>query len=115
MKRFNIGQTASLVGLSIFVLGLAFGPVIAAPISEKFGRRIVYLTTFPLFALFILGSGFAKNFQTLVICRFFAGVFGSPALSIGGGTNVDIWQPLMRGRATSIFLLAPFFGPSLGM
>jgi MFS family permease len=86
----------------------------AAPISERYGRRVVYLASFPVFALFILGSGLAINIATLCICRFFAGVFGSPALSIGGGTNVDVWKPIVRGRATSIFLLSPFAGPSLG-
>ena len=89
--------------------------MIAAPLSETHGRSIVYLTTLPIFGLFILGSGLAQSMPALVICRFFAGFVGSPALSIGGGTTADIWLPRSRGPALSLFLLAPFLGPALGM
>ncbi|KAI9843754.1 MAG: hypothetical protein M1837_006114 [Sclerophora amabilis] len=114
MERFNVSSTASLLGLSLYVLGLAFGPIIASPLSETHGRRIVYLTCLPVFGLFILGAGLAQNFETLLICRFMAGVFGSPPLSVGGGTNADLWDPSARGIATVFFVLQPFLGPALG-
>ena len=34
MERFQISETAALLGLSVYVLGLALGPVLAAPVSE---------------------------------------------------------------------------------
>ena len=60
--------------------------MIAAPLSETLGRRAVYLSCLPIFALFTIGAGFSKTFASLVVCRFFAGVFGSPPLSNGAGT-----------------------------
>lgn len=83
MIRFHVSSTVALLGLSLYVLGLAFGPVLAAPISETFGRRVVYLTTLPLAALFSLGAGLSQNLASLMICRFFAGFFGSPVLAVG--------------------------------
>ena len=68
----------------------------AAPLSETFGRSVVHIASLPIFALFILGSGFAKNVEATIICRFFAGLFGTPALSVGGGTLADIWS--LRAR-----------------
>jgi len=50
----------------------------------------------------------------VVICRFFAGFFSAPALSIGGGTIADIFSPSSRGVAMSLFLLAPLTGPAFG-
>ena len=113
MERFNVSSTVALLGLSLYVLGLAFGPVLAAPISETKGRRVVYLVSLPLGALFVLGAGFSNSFASLAITRFFAGFFGSPVLAVGAGTNVDIWQPIHRAVATSAFLLAPFLGPAV--
>src|SRR5690242_16287713 len=46
-----------------------------APLCETFGRKAVFLTTTPIFALFILGAGFSQSAASLVTCRFFAGVF----------------------------------------
>ena len=83
MARFQVSSVMALLGLSLYVLGLAFGPVLAAPISETFGRRVVYLVSLPLAALFMLGAGFSQNFASLAICRFFAGFFGSPVLAVG--------------------------------
>ena len=83
VARFHVSSVVALLGLSLYVLGLAFGPVLAAPVSETFGRRVVYLVSLPIAALFTLGAGFSQNFASLVLCRFFAGFFGSPVLAVG--------------------------------
>ena len=113
-KQFKVSSTVALLPLSLYVLGLAFGPVLAAPISETLGRRVVYLVSAPIAALFTLGAGFSNTFAALAITRFFAGFFGSPVLAVGAGTNVDVWAPVHRAVATSAFLLAPFLGPAFG-
>ena len=113
-KQFNVSSTVALLGLSLYTLGLGFGPVLAAPLSETLGRRAVYRISLPVSALFTLGAGFSQNFASLVICRFFAGFFGSPTLAVGAGTTADVWPPVHRAVATVMFLLAPFAGPALG-
>ena len=113
-EKFGVSSTVALLGLSLYVLGLGFGPVLAAPLSETKGRRVVYLLSLPISALFILGAGLSNSFASLVICRFFAGFFGGPTLAVGAGTNVDIWPPVRRAVATSWFIMAPFFGPAIG-
>lgn len=112
--KFNVSQTVSVLGLSLYVLGLAFGPMIAAPLSETRGRLAVYRVSIPVAAAFTLGAGFSKNMASLAVCRFFAGFFGSPCLAVGAGTIADIWPPVYRAPATSIYLLTPFLGPALG-
>ena len=114
MEQFHVSSTVALLGLSLYVVGLAFGPVLAAPISETKGRKVVYLVSLPLSALFTLGAGFSNNFVALAVTRFFAGFFGSPVLAVGAGTNADIWAPIHRAVTASTFLLAAFLGPALG-
>lgn len=114
MADFKVSRTAAIIGLSVYTLGLGFGPVISAPLSENYGRKIVYMASSPIFMLFTLGAGFSKSFASLVVCRLFAGIMGSPALAVGGGTIADLFPAHQRATVTSMFLMAPFAGPALG-
>jgi MFS family permease len=113
-EEFHVSNTVALLGVTVYVLGLAFGPVIAAPISETFGRLLVYRFSLPISLLFTLGVGFSNTFAGVIVCRFFAGLTGSPVLSVGAGTNADLFPPRTRASATSLFLLAPFLGTTIG-
>lgn len=107
----EVSAVGAIIPFSIFVLGYAFGPIIAAPCSETFGRRIVYWTCIPCYAFFILGAGLAKTFPTLIICRFLAGIFGSPGVNI---VIADIWSAEERTLPMAALVVAPFVGPSVG-
>lgn len=110
----GVSTVGAIIPFSIFVLGYAFGPIFAAPCSETFGRRIVYWTCIPCYAFFILGAGLAKTFPTLIICRFLAGLFGSPGVSIGSGVIADVWSAEERTVPMAAFVVAPFIGPTVG-
>jgi MFS family permease len=114
MRDFQVSRTAALVGITLYTLGLAFGPIVTAPLSERRGRKLVYLLFFPISMLFTLGAGFSNTYASLIVCRFFAGLSGSPALAVGAGTNTDLFPPHKRALTTSLFLMAPFAGPSIG-
>ncbi|CAM1505919.1 Fc.00g115560.m01.CDS01 [Cosmosporella sp. VM-42] len=111
--EFGVSETVSLLGVSLFCLGLSLGPMIGAPLSETAGRLIVYRLGMPTAILFLIGAAVANNIGAVIICRFFAGVFGSPALSVGGGTIADLWPPSHRGSKTAMFVTAPFLGPCI--
>lgn len=113
-EKFNVSPTVALLPLSLYVIALGFGPLLAAPLSEVFGRHIVYLATAPLGALFTMGAGFSQNIQTLCILRFFAGMSFSPCLAIGAGTIADVNLPENRAYPTTLYIMAPFLGPALG-
>ncbi|KAF2439672.1 MFS general substrate transporter [Karstenula rhodostoma CBS 690.94] len=116
-SHFGISWTAGILGLTQYTLGLAFGPVISAPLSGRFGRKLVYILSPPVFMFFILGAGFSRSFGSFLVCRLFAGLAGSPALAVattGAGTTADLFPPAKRAKVTTFFLMAPFAGPSLG-
>ncbi|KAG4417203.1 hypothetical protein IFR04_009652 [Cadophora malorum] len=114
MEKWNVSSTVALLPLTLYVLALGFGPVLAAPLSETYGRHIVYLTSAPLGALFTMGTGFSQNIETLCILRFFSGLAFSPALAIGAGSIADVNKPEHRAVPSALYILSPFLGPALG-
>ncbi|EMR61286.1 putative mfs multidrug transporter protein [Eutypa lata UCREL1] len=102
------------LSLSIFILASAFGPFLAGPLSEIYGRRPV-LQLFNLFYLFFnTACGFATSSTQLIVCRFFAGFGGSAAIVIGAGILGDVWRTEERGLSISIYTLGKLLGPTLG-
>lgn len=112
--EFKISETLAISGLTFYLIGLAFGPVLAAPMSEVLGRRIVYISSLPISMLFTMGVGLSKNIGSVLVLRFFSGFFASPAMAVAGGTIADIWDMENMGLAMAGFCLAPFMGPVLG-
>jgi MFS family permease len=114
VHQWGVSTTVALLPLTLYVLALGFGPVLAAPISETYGRHQVYLFTVPIAALFTLGAGFSNNIWTLCILRFFSGLAFSPALAVGSGTIADINKPEKRATHSAVYILMPFLGPAAG-
>ncbi|ETN43997.1 uncharacterized protein HMPREF1541_10862 [Cyphellophora europaea CBS 101466] len=100
-------------GLSLYVLGFAVGPLLWAPLSELYGRQIIFLISFTGFTAFNAGCIAAQNIGQLLVLRFFAGAFGSSPLTNAGGVIADIFNVSERGLAMAIFSLAPSMGPCL--
>ncbi|KAG5951472.1 hypothetical protein E4U53_003022 [Claviceps sorghi] len=114
IAEFEASQEVATLGVSLFVLGFAVGPLIWAPLSELFGRQVLFTTTYACLTMFNAGCAGANNIWTLIILRFFAGAFGSSPLTNAGGTIADMFEANQRGLATALFALAPFLGPVLG-
>lgn len=112
--EFNVSTTVGLLPLSSYSLGLAFGPMISSPLSETFGRKFVYLLTLPLFDIFMLGTGFTQNIASLIICRFLAGLFAAPGVSVAAATISDFTEPDNRVIPLAAYYSVPFIGSSIG-
>ena len=92
--------------------------MLLAPLSEIYGRNIIYNTGNLLFAAFTAGCALAQNLPALLACRVLAGFVGGAPLTNGGGTIADIIPVRRRGAILSLFssvdVLAPVLGPSAG-
>ena len=113
-KEFHVGTEVSLLGLSVLLCGFGLGPLIWAPLSEVYGRKTAVLVPYFLAAVFSFGTATAKDIQTIVITRFFAGFFGSAPVTNTGGVLGDIWAPTQRGTAIVGYAFAVVGGPVLG-
>jgi MFS transporter, DHA1 family, multidrug resistance protein len=83
-------------------------------LSETFGRKAVFLVTTPIFALFTIGAGLSRSTASLIICRFFAGVFASPAISNASATIIDYTAGKYRAISMAFYYSIPFFGAVFG-
>ncbi|KAE8150402.1 major facilitator superfamily domain-containing protein [Aspergillus avenaceus] len=114
MEEFNCGSEVATLGVSLFVVGFAIGPLLWAPLSELWGRQILFAGSYCGLVVFNAAAVGSKNIWSLVIFRFFAGAFGSSPLTNAGGVIADMFPASERGKAMSIFAAAPFLGPALG-
>lgn len=113
-RNFKVSDEIAILPLALYNAGLAFGPLIGSPLCETYGRKVVFLSTTPLFALFILGAGFSDGIVSLTTCRFFAGVFASPAISNASATITDYTAGKYRAISLAFYYSIPFFGAVFG-
>ncbi|KAK4234846.1 MFS transporter [Achaetomium macrosporum] len=113
-QRFDVSGEVATLGLSLFVLGFALGPLIWAPLSELCGRKSIYVVSFAAYTAFSVAAACAPNITALLVLRFFASAFGSSAMTNTGGVIADMFSKAERGLATGLFVTAPFLGPALG-
>ncbi|KAJ5466517.1 Major facilitator superfamily multidrug transporter mdrA [Penicillium desertorum] len=113
-EQFHATTEVATLGVSLYVLGFALGPLIWAPMSELFGRQVVFFGTYCGLTIFCAATTGAKNIASLIIFRFLAGCFGSSPFTNSGGVIADMFAARERGLALSAFALAPFLGPVIG-
>ncbi|OAX84293.1 hypothetical protein ACJ72_01335 [Emergomyces africanus] len=113
-EQFHVSQLVMTLATSFFLLGLAFGPLIWAPLSELYGRMIPLWIGFAGFVILQIPVATAHNAETILIFRFLLGIFGSSSSATVAGIIFDMWDPVTRGIAIAIFAVATFIGPVAG-
>lgn len=116
VKFFGVSQVAATLGLTLFVLGYALGPMIWAPMSEipQIGRNPVYIGTLLLFVVLQVPTALAVNFGMLMAFRFLTGFIGSPSLATGGASIGDMYSPAKRTYGLAVWGIGAVSGPTLG-
>lgn len=79
--------------------------------SELRGRKLPLVISEFGFSVFATGCATAKDLQTLMLCRFFMGVFGSCPIAVVAAVYADMYGPETRGLALTVFASAVFMGP----
>ncbi len=120
----GLGLTGGQIGLAggIYIAGACLGALIFGFLTDKYGRKKMFLITLALYLTFTFLTAFTFNFWTFVICRFFAGAGiggeyaaiysaideliparfrGQVSLAISG----SYWVGAVMGSALSIVLL----------
>ncbi|KAF3386183.1 Efflux pump bik6, partial [Penicillium rolfsii] len=113
-KEFEVSMEVAASGVSLIVFGFGLGPLIWAPLSEVYGRKWVVVVPYFIAAIFSFGTATAKDIQTVLITRFFTGLFGSAPVTNTGGVMADIWPPQQRGIAIVGYAITIVGGPTLG-
>ncbi|KAM0788476.1 hypothetical protein ACM66B_001609 [Microbotryomycetes sp. NB124-2] len=120
MEHFQVSLVVATLGLSLFVLGYGFGPMLLAPMQEmhSVGRNVPYIVGLFLFVIFQIPIVLAPNMPVLLVFRALSGFVGSPALATGGGSMADVFSSRALPSAIAIWalggVLGPCFGPVVG-
>lgn len=97
--------------VSIYVIGYALGPLIAAPMSEIYGRSIVYNVSNVLFLGATIGCALSTNVGMFLAFRLISGCAGVTPLALGGGSIGDLMAPEKMGTAMAIWGLGSLVAP----
>ena len=113
LQTFNSTNTVlgSLV-TSVYLLGYVAGPLFLAPLSELYGRSIVYNINNFVFLIFNVACALAPSLNSLIVFRFFTGIAASCPITLSMGTVADCVRVEKRGAATGLMYLGPLIGPT---
>ena len=114
VATFNTSNEVVTLGVSLFVLGFAVGPLMWAPMSELYGRQLLFIGTYIMLTAFNAGAAGVNSMAGLIVLRFLAGTFGASPLTNAGGVIADMFPANQRGLGMSVFAAAPFLGPVIG-
>ncbi|KAK1689911.1 major facilitator superfamily domain-containing protein [Colletotrichum godetiae] len=100
--------------VSIFVLGYAFGPLLHGPLSELYGRLILYHVNSLLFILANVACALSVSLPMLIVFRLITGLVGSCPLAIGPASVSDLFVQEERGKGLAVWNLPVLLGPAIG-
>lgn len=113
-QEFDVGEEIVNLGTSFMLIGFGTGPLLWAPLSEIYGRKLPVVVPYFAGMCFTFGTGVSANFSTVLITRFLAGFFTSAPVSITGGVLADMFDPRQRGLALVGYAAAVVGGPVFG-
>lgn len=115
MKDFNVSsEPVVTLGVTTYLIGLAFGAVILAPVSEMYGRRPVYMISMFAFMVLIIPCGIGSTLTEVLVVRFFGALAGSAMVANSPGTVSEIVTDEYRALALSFWSIGPLNGPTFG-
>lgn len=114
-ETFHVSHEVAVLGTALYLLGFGVGPLLWAPLSEVYGRRMAVLPPVFISACFSFGSATSKDFQTLMLTRFWGAFFASAPVTNTGGVLGDLYGPAQRGIGLAGYAMAVVGGPALGM
>lgn len=112
--EFGVSEVVESLATASYLIAFGLGTLIAGPLSETFGRNPVYIGFLLAFIIWEMGSALAPNIGAQIVFRFLAGLSGSPALTLSGGTVADLYDPLEKTFGFPLFTLPAFIGPMVG-
>ena len=91
---------------------------IAGKMSDRFGRKQVFLAGMGLFLGGSILGGMADSMEMLIVCRLIQGLGGGALMPVSMATVADLYGPTERGKIQgilgAIFAVSSVIGPFLG-
>lgn len=92
--------------------------LISLHFNYRYGRKTPIIIAAFGFGVFNIAVAVSKDYQTLILSRFFAALFGSCPLTVVAAIFSDMYNNKIRGVAVACFsasiMIGPFTGPMIG-
>ncbi|HQT59741.1 MAG TPA: MFS transporter [Acidiphilium sp.] len=103
-QHFGLGSNAMSVILAAWFVGLMIGAAGFGALSDRFGRRRVFLASLVLYGVATLATAFAPNLATLLVLRLLGGIGVGAEYSAINAAIAELVPSRSRGRAAAIVL-----------
>jgi len=110
IKEWGVSKPDLAPVLSAALFGLAAGALLAGPLADRLGRRVMLVTSVSIFGLACLASAFSGSLTELTVLRFLTGV-GLGAAMPNAVTLMSEYCPAQR---RAVLTNAMFTGFPLG-
>ncbi|MEG1855758.1 MAG: DHA2 family efflux MFS transporter permease subunit [Acinetobacter sp.] len=118
MQDFRIAEAAVSWVIVIFLLTMSLSLLVTGFLSQRFGKRHVYLSALIIFMLSSIGGAFASSFETVLIVRALQGFSSGLMIPLSLGIIFSVTPNEQRGAATGLWgamiMLTLACGPMLG-
>ncbi|KAK7427267.1 hypothetical protein QQZ08_006203 [Neonectria magnoliae] len=113
-QKWDVSNTEYNLGITLFVAGFGFAPMIMAPISENYGRYWVFVGAGAVFLLGTLGCAVASSFAGMLTSRLVTGSGASIFATLTGGVIGDLFHPDQRNTPMALYSMTIMTGTGLG-
>jgi MFS transporter, AAHS family, 4-hydroxybenzoate transporter len=109
-SQWSVNSTDFKLVLAAALIGIALGGALIGPLGDRWGRRVLLISTMAVVGLASIGTGYATNMTQLFIWRFLTGVGLGASLTNATALTSD-YVPSRR-RAALVTLM--FSGVPIG-
>ncbi|SJX63631.1 related to YHK8-putative mediator of drug efflux [Sporisorium reilianum f. sp. reilianum] len=113
-RQFDTSAEVITLGLSLYVLGFALGPLLMGPLAQTNGKRPVYVVSWILFTGCCFVVSESNNLGAILAFRLLSSVAGASALNNVPASYGDMTTPAKYAPYFSCYGFSAFAGPALG-
>ncbi len=119
-EAFGLAEDSTSVALTVTVyfLGMSLAQIVYGPLTDRFGRKPILLTSLGLYIAAALSAGLAPSLPILLLSRLIWGIAAAGPRVLMMAIARDVYDGDRLGRvlslAQAIFMIVPAIAPLLG-
>ena len=117
-KQFSTTNSAAQLSLTMSMFGLAIGQIIIGPVSDKYGRKRLLISSLLLYLVSTVCCIFSPNIHTFNLMRLFQGMAGAGGIVLSRSIATDLHSGERLTQFISMIAavngIAPVAAPIIG-